>query len=622
MPPEDDSSSLERVRKQLYAPETHSPDPHAGLHTEDTRKLQHAWEHAPEPTNPHHPMRFATKFFLISLVFFLVASGVATYLFLSGSRSVSTDNISIAIQGPTTIAGGDTVPLSLTITNKNPVAITNAVVTVDFPPGTRSADNVMTPYPRYSENLGTIPPGVSVYASVKAVIFGSGGDQVSLPVSVSYGTQSSNATFIKPASYALAISTAPISVSVSTLTETVSGKPLTFDVTVRSNATTPVDNVLLQAQFPFGFTVSSSNLTAVGNSFPLGTLNPGDTKDIKITGVLTGQQGDTRVFHFTVGTGDASTNQALGIAYMTQDATVNIAAPFLATTLTLNGSDASNNTVASGAPVQAQLSWTNTLTTAIQNADIEVALSGPAFDPASVRVDRGFYNSSTNTIVFNTQTDPSLSSLAPGAKGVGSFSFSTLGGAARNSTITLTTSVAGTRIGQSSVPESVTSTVTNTLKVVTALALDSYGLHTSGPFTNKGPFPPTANTETTYTVIWNAKNSANAIGGASVSATLPPYVRFTGVVLPTDGSITYDSASRTVTWNAGDIAGGASLQAAFQIGFTPSVSQRGLSPILVNTPTITGVDRFAQVPVTGQGAAVTTQVNRDPSYSPNTSDVQ
>jgi hypothetical protein len=568
-------------------------------------------------------MRLATKFFLFALLFFVIASGIAAYLFLSGSRSVSTDNIAIAIQGPTTVAGGDTVPLALTITNKNPVAITNAVITIDFPEGTRSADDVMTAYPRYTENLGTLAPGASVERSIKAVVFGSGGDQISLPVSLSYGTDSSNATFIKPSTYALTISTAPISVSVSTLTEAVSGKPITLDVTVRSNATTAVSGVLLSAQYPFGFTVSSSNLTPVGNSFTLGTLEPGDTKEIKITGTLAGQQGDTRVFHFTVGTGSASSPQTLAVAYMSQDATVNIAAPFLATTLSLNGSTSTQSVISAGATIQGRLSWVNTLATAIQNADIEIVLAGAALDPSSVRVDRGFFRSADNTIIFNSQTDPSLASLAPGASGVGSFSFSTIAAnALRNSTLSLTISVAGTRIGQASVPESVSSTMVDTIKLTTALALDSYGLHSAGPFVNSGAFPPVANAETTYTVVWNAHNSANAIAGATVSATLPPYVRFTGATSPADGSVTYDASSRTVTWSAGDIGAGASAQAAFQIGFTPSVSQQGMSPVLVNAPTVSGVDRFAQVTVTGQGSAVTTQISRDPAYNPNTSDVQ
>ncbi len=100
-------------------------------------------------------------------------------------------------QGPTTIAAGDTVPLSLAITNKNVVALENATIEVDFPNGTRDATDETQNYPRYTENLGTIAPGATVLRSVKAVIFATAGSSLSLPISLSYQTTGSNATFVK-----------------------------------------------------------------------------------------------------------------------------------------------------------------------------------------------------------------------------------------------------------------------------------------------------------------------------------------------------------------------------------------------------------------------------------------
>ena len=90
-------------------------------------------------------------------------------------------------------------------------------------------------------------------------MFGGAGQTLTLPVTFYYGTSGSNATFIKNSSYILTISTTPLSVSIDSLTETVSGKPLTFTLTVSSNATIPLDNVVLTGAFPFGFSVTSSS---------------------------------------------------------------------------------------------------------------------------------------------------------------------------------------------------------------------------------------------------------------------------------------------------------------------------------------------------------------------------
>src|SRR3989344_9434565 len=245
MPPhsDDDLGSLEQARARLYRPGAVSEDPHATLAGEGDRSLQHAWEGEPLAPILHRGrrhVRLATLFFIGALAFFLLSLVGAGYFLYYGSNSISVEKITVDVQGPTTIAGGDTVPLLLSITNRNPSAVENATIEVGFPEGTRSATNVLQVYPRYTENLGTLASGTSVTRSVKAVVFGEAGQTLTIPISFSYGTSGSNAVFEKKSTYALAISSTPLSISVDTLTETVSGKPLTLTLTVRSNATVPL----------------------------------------------------------------------------------------------------------------------------------------------------------------------------------------------------------------------------------------------------------------------------------------------------------------------------------------------------------------------------------------------
>ena len=178
--PEDDIGSLERARKRLYEPGVpmHAYT-RAACRFWRNSSLPHTWE---EPLVQRVPLAAGSGgcvspgiFFTVAFLFFLVSLGIAGYFFYYGGNSVSMDKIAMDIQGPTTIAGGDTVPLSLTITNKNSVAIENATIEIDFPNGTRDAANVLTAYPRYTENLGTIPSGAAVTRSIKVIIFGGTG---------------------------------------------------------------------------------------------------------------------------------------------------------------------------------------------------------------------------------------------------------------------------------------------------------------------------------------------------------------------------------------------------------------------------------------------------------------
>ncbi|HET9641677.1 MAG TPA: hypothetical protein VFP46_02415 [Candidatus Paceibacterota bacterium] len=624
MPPQDDLGSLERARERLYkadAPKTER----SGIRPEEQSGVPHAWQERLLARIPHEErhVRVAGLFFIAAVLFFFFALIVAGYLFIFGGNAVSVDKVSIDVQGPTTISGGDTVPLSLIITNRNSATLQDATLEIDYPPGTRDASNLNQAEPNYTEKLGNIGSGASVTRTVKAVMFGNAGQSVSFPISLSYGVQGSNSTFVKKATYSLTISTTPLQVSVDTLSETVSGKPITFALTVRSNASVPLANVVLQGDFPFGFSVVSSSIPMTGSSFLLGTLSPGATKNITLVGMLSGQDREQRVFHFTVGTASGPTSSALAVNYMTQDATVAIAAPFIDTALSINGDTGTTSVIPAGAVQNVNVRYTNTLDTSVQNATVSISISGTAVDYNSIRTTSGFYRSSDHTVVFSQDTDPSLAELAPGASGVGAFSFATLPanpyGASPN--VQFSVSVSGTRVGQANVPEQVAASMTRTVRVATVMSISGYATHTTGPFGNSGPVPPMADQATTYTVVLSAKDGGSPVAGGTITTTLPSYVTYMDKTSGT-GTFTYNPASHLLTWNTGDLLQGGSAQGAFQVSLTPSTSQRGMAPQLTSALSFSGFDRYAGVPVKASAEAVTTETIRDPGYVPGSGQVQ
>jgi hypothetical protein len=613
--PEDDIGSLERARKRLYEPGIPMRDVHAPLAAPRARSLPHGWEE-PLQSVRHtgkRRMHLAGIFFTVAFLFFLASLGIAGYFLYYGGNAVSINNIAIDIEGPTTVAGGDTVPLSLTITNKNSVAIQNATIEIDFPNGTRNAADITNAYPRYTENLGTIPSGGTVTRSIKVIMFGGTGAALALPVSFSFATADSNAVFVKKSSYALAVSSTPLSVSVDTQTQVISGTPFTLTLTARSNATVSMSNVVLSAVLPFGFSVTSSSLPLNDSSFLLGTLSPGASKTITLVGTLTGQENEQQTFHFTIGTATTANDQTIAVSYLTQDATVAIVAPFISATLSLNGNTSSNNAISSGSSQNATVSYTNTLSTSIQNAEVDVALSGSAVDYGSIKTTNGFYRSADHTIVFSRDTDPSLATLAPGAFGIGTFTFSTLapGSLPPSPSVTFSISVSGTPLGQANATEEANTSTTEIADVATTALLSSSSLHSSGTFSNSGPIPPSAGQATTYTIVWNARDEGSAIAGGAVSTILPSYVSYTGIA--TDG-FSYDSGSRVVTWNIGDLAQDGSAQGSFQVSLTPSISQSGQAPTLTGTATFSGYDRFAGVQISATANPATTETPQDPGY--------
>jgi hypothetical protein len=566
-------------------------------------------------------MPWTSRFLVLAVGFFILAGAVAAFLFLGGSRSISSENVEITAQGPVSIGSGDTVAIVVTVKNTNPAAVTNTNLVVDLPPGARQAADKSQAFDHYTDTLGTLAPGEETSRTVNVVLFGAQNEVLTVPIRVSYGAEGSNADFASETEYKVTVTTSPLALTIAAPQEAASGQPFTVGVVVRSNSSTPLENAALEITYPPGFSVQSTSPAPVQSSrsgalFSFGTLSPGQQQTVSVTGTITGQHTDERVFRFSAGVAEGTT---ITLPYASTDRLVRVAQPFLATTLTLNRNAADTIFAAPGESVSAQLMWQNNLTVPVSNAQIIVKLSGNGFDPANVYAQSGFYRSSDATILFSKDTNRELAVLQPGASGTGAFSVVPKSATALrgvpNPTITLTVSIAGNRIGQNGVPEAISSTVVKTIKVGTQVEYGSRVLRTVGPFRNTGPVPPRPDVETTYTVELSAVNSVNSLGGASAAMVLPSYVRFTGAVSPA-GSIVYDERTRTVTWRVNDMDPNQTLKAHFQVALLPSASQKGISPVLVSEQIFTGTDRFTKEQVSLKGSRLTTQFADDPSYQP------
>ncbi len=617
--PNDNSSALEELRQKLYAnnaPEgyspqlTHAPSVHQAPLEETT-----AWA----TEEPKKKVAWSVMFLFGALGVFVLALGVAAYFLVFGGGAISTDNVEVSVAPIPSLRSGDVATLLVTVKNNNPTPMTGAVLSVSFPESARAADNSALPYPRYEDMIGDIAPDASVTRTVRVVLSGAEGEVFTLPLKVEYKTDGSNATFVKDETHDVTITSSPLSVRVVAPPQATAGQDITLQVYIRSDATTVLENIVVSAEYPFGFipakTGGSTTLLDVG------TIAPGQEASVSIRGTLSGEDMDERVFRFKAGTRGAQ--GTLGITYASGQGSVALSNPFLATTFAINGNRGTDLVIAVGEQSGANLEWVNSLPGDLTDAQISVKLTGEALDPASVSVTGGFYRSVDQTIIFGRETNPALARLASGAKGSGSFSFRTKPIDAirslRNPTIAATVAISGRSSKDGNTPIVNTATINRTIQVGTDVGFASYAARTTGPFTNTGPVPPRANVETTYTLIFDFTTTVNSVAGATVKGVLPPYVRFIGSTSPNDGSITYDEAARTVTWAAGEVPAGTTTNApkrgAFQVALLPSFSQQGTSPLLMSSISYSATDRFTKRLLEGRGQDVSTQSSRDPGFT-------
>ncbi len=628
MPPEE-KSSLGKLEEKLYSPNQPVSFEVPKLSTKLPETPTSEWAPPPMP-KPRKRISFAVWFLIFAAVFSLIAMGIAAFFLFAGIRTVSSDKIDITFnQGATNIASGTTVPFTITVKNRNPADISNTDVTIDFPDGTRSAADVTQPLVRDIETLGSVPAGGTKSLTVQAVLFGSVNQTLTIPVTFEYHTANSNQIFTKKVNYSFTITSSPLTITTKSVTSAASGQPFAITVAVRSNATSPLENVAVSAQYPTGYSSQrSGSATSTGPLFMIGTLKPGEEKDLTFNGSLTGNQNDQRTFQFTVGTPKDDGSPTLGVAYASAQNTVTVTSPFLSAMLSLNNNSNDPLVVNAGQPISGIVSWTNTLAAGITNGQVSIRLSGNALSSSNVTASNGYYDSAHSTIVFSRDTEATLSHLKAGDTGQGSFGIGLKSGSAftslRNPSIVLTVGVSGTP-DDTNTHQAIAASLTRSIRIATDLVLTSSILHSTGPIQNTGAWPPLVNAPTTYTVQLKATNDVNDVAGATATMILPSYVTFTSKTSVSSGTITYDDATRTVTWKIGDIPAGTiakPLQAAFQISFLPSSSQVGQTPILIQNQSISGTDRFASTdtahPYTVQytAPALSTSAVADPGFQP------
>ncbi len=571
------------------------------------------------------------KFFIFSIIIFILAAAFALYQFLAGGNTVSNNNIDIVVLGNAFTAGGTELPLQIEITNKNNLALETADLIVEYPKSSGGDLSSSIDTVRTRNSLGVIPAGGIRDENIKLVLYGEQGSIKPIKISLEYRIQDSNSIFVKEKPYEVTISSVPINLLVDAPISISPNQEFTLNVKVSSNATDPVSKMLLKIDYPIGFQFKSATPAPVTNNnvWNLGDLAPGSEHSIYIVGKMVDVfDGEQKVFHIWSGLQSDDDNSQIGVIYNSLGYTVAIKKAFIEANLSLNGISQTEYAFDSKTKIAGQIEWKNNLETEVNNVQVMVKISGNAFDSKSVIVDQGFYNSKTNSVLWDKSFLSTLARIGPGESGILNFSFLSLpifSGATEmllDPSINIDVSISGEQPQEGNLTTDLENSESKIVRFTSSAGLAAKAAYYSGPFTNKGPIPPKAEQETTYTIDWSLSNTISNISNAEVRATLPPSVRFIGPISPADESLTYNDATKEVVWNVGSIPRGTGITEAnrevfFQVGFTPTFSQINTQPIIINDAVLTGHDDFANVDIKVNRTSLNTGLYGDSSFPSN-----
>jgi hypothetical protein len=571
------------------------------------------------------------KVLLFSALFFIAMLTIAGVVLYSGNSTVSTGNIDITITGPLEVRAGEAVPVEISVSNHNAQTLQVAELIIEYPPGTSLATGAGTSTAVVAErqrlSLGEVAGGATVKRSIQPIFFGEKDSTVTLNASLEYRLADSNAIFSKDASYQTAIAAAPVMVKASLPSEANSGQAVTLKVEVSANTPTALSGQTLLVDYPPGFRFVSATPVPQGdeNHWAVANVAAGQTFNVAINGVIEGQNDELKNFKISVGQIDTKNPDQLAVVYGATAAELVVQKPQLQLAAVINNATESEVVVDSRARTVVAINWGNNLNEEVVDGQLSATFTGAVLDEASVRPSGGFYQSTSNAAVWNKTTEPDLAQIAPGATQTSNLEFASVafGSAAsqiKNPTIELTLKFRAKRVSDGEWLESV---VHKTIKLNSSVQFAAKAVYYDTVAANAGPLPPKVGSETTYTLTWSLLNSANDLEQVEVRAPLPPYMRWSSIVVPIGEPLEYvpsESGGGTLIWHVGYVRAGVGLstgprEVSFKLGITPSVSQVGDAPALLGPITVSARDTFTKTMITiNPRQSITTDLTADPRF--------
>ncbi|MFA7191962.1 MAG: hypothetical protein WC089_01530 [Candidatus Paceibacterota bacterium] len=612
-------SKIEDVKRRLY-------DRSSTLSSHDRQGVLHPVHHEANTNwnkekelemTKTKPTTFFKKFFIATLIFFVFAIGFAAYMFFRGASSVSNDNIDITVLGNAFTEGGSELPLQVEIVNRNKADLELANLVIEYPRG--ASDNPTEVVRLARESIGTIPAGARAERLFKVTLYGDQGLVRNVKIKLEYHPAGSNAIFTKESIYPVTINSSPISLIVDSPTQTSANQPFTFNINATLNTNLPEEETVLEVSYPQGFVFDSASPSPTnGNTmWSLKDLTKTTPFKLSVTGHMVGQDGDEQAFHVYVGTKKAG-KSSVDVVYNSFLQTISIVRPFLDARVVIGGNDVDIPSVSGGQRVSADIIWSNNLPASISDVQISAKISGNVLDKSAVSAPSGFYDSTSSQIIWNKNTMPDLSYVAPGEQGRLNFDFipvSLVGADSKISSpqIVVEVSIKGMQSDSGNGFVAVNNFSKKIIKIMSDMQLAASMSYVSGSL------PPKAETETRYKISWVLSNSTNSISGAEARATLPLYVKYVGRVSGNTENISYNDVSREVIWKIGSVSpntgsGSNNREADFVVSFVPSLSQVGTIPEIIKSVVLVGQDTFAGATVRSSRGPLNTNLKNDPVF--------
>lgn len=598
------------VSRQVQPTEAHTPK--AGL----VEPAVVATSPITKPVTAKPTRRYRSIILIASLLFFIGTVAVSSVYLFFGANQISAKNISLTLNAPFTIAGGEQATLQVNITNQNSVPVNSAILIVNYPSGTRSADTEARELYEERIPVADIAPGQSVNLPLRAVLYGEENEVKQIKVAIEYRVAGSNGRFFKELDpQNITISSAPLVISITGVDKISSGQEMTMTLKIKSNSTAVQKNILVSASYPntFSFDKAEPEPAYGKNSWLIAELPPGQSTDIVIKGTVAGQTNETAEVQVKAGNPELDNQFLMGAVFSQAKFGYIIEQPFTGVSVGINGDTDGSVILSPGTDAKVVVTVKNTLDKPIYDMRVLIKPTGNLIRDNLLVIAKGYYDSDTKTIQYESSGQANLAEIGPGESR--EFSFTVRSDAKQaTASFNVSANVYAKRISEGKPTESLIGTTLAEVKYSATPALGSELGYNNGPFTDTGGVPPVAGSPTTYTVTLMTTAGVNDMGAAVVTTSLPQYITWLDKV-EGEGKLDFNPVSKQLRWNVGDITAGASKSISFQVSLLPSVTQVGHDALIIGEQELKATDSFTGTSLRAKQSALSNELSAELGFT-------
>ena len=551
------------------------------------------------------------KKIIIFILILGVAAGILGFYYYQ-KNIYSKEVLKLEILGPEEAQAFEEIEYLVKYKNNGNITLEEPQLIFQFPENSLPSDGETL---TVVKDLEDIYPGEEKTISFKVRLVGKENETSKSEATLRYRPKNLKAFYESKTTFTTKIKSTPLTFEFDIPSKAESGSEIQFSLNYFSNADWPLSNLRVKIEYPSGFEFIASQPQALEKTeWDLPILNKAEGGRIEIRGKLTGEIKEQKNFRATLGIWQS------GEFILLKETVrgVEILKSSLSIFQQINGS--SQYIASPGDSLHYEIFFRNIGEEPFQDLFLAVTLESRAFDYETIKTEFGQFNRGDNSMVWDWRQIPKLRFLGQGDEGKVEF-WIDLKKDWEQSSIQDKNFTLKNKIILSQVKEEFET------KINSRLEISQKGFFQDEIFGNSGPLPPKVGENTTYTVIWQAKNYYNDVKNVKIKATLSPGVKLTGKISPENSRLTFDSQSKEIIWELGDLQAGTGKitpapNVAFQISFTPDFSQRGLMPLLVSQAKIIGEDYWTEEFLEVTIPAIDTALPDDPTVNEEMGRVQ